>query len=140
VVFDSVSPRMSRDFFVNCGNAERAAQAARVLSQALADDGTPLFEVDKRGTDIFAMLVYARDIDAQAGCRVGDTRIPDLRSHVAFVALKNGEHDGIGYLIDTGKRMDPEAAPIALASIPSLVADYLLPDTRLFGIPPYRAA
>jgi len=138
--FDSVSPRMSRDFLVSCGTPERAEQAARVLSQVLADDGTQLFEVDKRGTDIFAMLVYPRDIDANAGCNIDGRRIPGLRGHVAFVALKNGEHDGAGYLIDTGKRLDPTAKPIALASIPALVVDYLLPDSRPFGTPPYRTA
>ncbi len=140
VEFDSVSPRMSRDFLVSCGTPERAEQTARALSQVVADDGAPLFEVDKRGTDIFAMLVYARDIDPAAGCRAGEKRIPNLRSQVAFVALKNGEHDGAGYLIDTGKRLDPLDKPIALASIPALVVDYLLPDFRPFGAPPYRTA
>jgi hypothetical protein len=128
VTFDGVSPRMSRDFLVTCGTAERAAVAARILEQILADDGTPLFEVDNRGSDLFVMLTYARDIPAGAGFRLGGRTFTDLRSRVAFVALKNGEHDGAGYLVDTGQKLDPRSAPIALASIPGLVTRYLLDE------------
>jgi hypothetical protein len=59
---------------------------------------------------------------------------------VAFVALKNGEHDGLGYLIDTGTRLNPNAQPIALASVPALVFDYLLKGDNPFGVPPYSEA
>jgi hypothetical protein len=126
VEFESVSPRMSRDFLVICGTPERAAAAARILEQTLADDGTPLFEVDNRGSDLFVMFTFPRDIPEGAGYRVGSRTFAGLRSRVAFVALKNGEHDGAGYLVDTGQKLDPGAAPVALASIPSLVTGYLL--------------
>ena len=39
----------------------------------------------------------------------GEARFSDLRKNVAFVAVKNGEHDGIGYFLDTGK--DPATLP-----------------------------
>ncbi len=74
---------------------------------AQADDGSPLFEVDNRGMDLFVMFVYAKDITADAACRIGDLRLPGLRTEVAFIALKNGEHHGDGYLIDTGRRAIP---------------------------------
>lgn len=138
VSFDSVSPRMSRDFLIECGSSEKAAAAERLLRQAQADDGAPLFEVDNRGNDLFVMFTYPNDITADAGFRIGDRRLTGLRSKVAFVALKNGEHDGLGYLIDTGARLDPVAKPIALASIPALVGDYLLDGQNPFGEPPYR--
>lgn len=140
VEFDSVAPRMSRDFLVSCGTAERGAAAAHRLAQVVADDGAPLFEVDNRGSDLFVEFVYSRDIDATTGCRVGEQRLSGLREQVAFVALKNGEHDGMGYLIDTGRRNDPADRPIALASIPALVTNYLLDDVGPFGAPPYRDA
>jgi hypothetical protein len=126
VEFVSVAPRMSRDFLVCCGSAEAAARAERQLLSAVADDGAPLFEVDNRGSDLFAMFVYARDIPDGAGCRIGDRRLDGLRRAVAFVALKNGEHDGLGYLVDTGKRLDPQSRPMPLADVPGLIFDYLL--------------
>jgi hypothetical protein len=129
VEFDSVTPLMSRDFLVVCGTRERAAAAARVLEQTVADDGSPLFEVDNRGTELFVMLVYPKDITAATGYRTGSRTLLNLREHVAFVALKNGEHDGVGYLVDTGKKLDPAAEPIALTSLPSLVTHYLLGES-----------
>jgi hypothetical protein len=140
VVFDTVSPRMSRDFLVACGTAERAAAAAAILVQARADDGEALFEVDNRGSDLFVMFVYPRDITNSSGFRLGERRFEGLKEKVAFVALKNGEHDGVGYLVDTGRRNDPQERPIALASIPALVANYLLRDASPFGAPPYKDA
>jgi hypothetical protein len=131
--FDAVSPRMSRDFLVNCGSPERALAAAALLQQARAEDGLPLFEVDNRGTDLFVMLVYPREIKAGQGFSVGGRTFGNLRDAVAFVALKNGEHDGVGYLVDTGRKQDPAAKPIALASIPDLVTDYLLNEP--FAVP-----
>jgi len=140
VEFDTVAPRMSRDFLVSCRSAEQARSAEQQLLAARADDGAPLFEVDNRGTDLFVMFVYARDIAAEAGFRIGDQRLLGLRADVAFVALKNGEHHGLGYLIDTGRRSDPDAKPIALASIPALVFDSLLNGHNPFGTPPYKNA
>jgi hypothetical protein len=126
VEFASVAPRMSRDFLVCCESADAAVRAELQLRAAVADDGAPLFEVDNRGNDLFVMFVYARDIAESAGCRIGDRRLDGLRSEVAFVALKNGEHDGVGYFVDTGRRLDPLARPIPLASVPEHIFDYLL--------------
>jgi Type I phosphodiesterase / nucleotide pyrophosphatase len=140
IEFESVAPRMSRDFLVSCGSAEKALRAEKILREAHADDGAPLFEVDNRGEDLFVMFTYPNDIAEKAGFGVGDRRLEGLRSQVAFVALKNGEHDGLGYLTDTGVRLDPKAPPISLASIPALVFDYLLKGENPFGVPPYRMA
>lgn len=140
VEFDSVAPRMSRDFLVSCRTTEQSKVAEQRLLAAQADDGTPLFEVDNRGTDLFVMFVYSRDIASDAGYRLGELRLSGLRSQVAFVALKNGEHHGLGYLVDTGRRSDPEAKPIALASIPALVFDSLISGQNPFGSPPYRGS
>jgi hypothetical protein len=137
VDFENVAPRMSRDFLVDCGTVERALHAADQLSRVTADDGIPLFEIDNRGSDLFVMFTYPHDIDDKAGYRLEGRRLPGLRDQVAFVALKNGEHDGVGYLIDTGYRHDPAGQPIALASIPALVTDYFQATSAPFGTPPY---
>jgi hypothetical protein len=140
IEFTAVSPRMSRDFLVSCASAEAAVRTEKLLRAVVADDGEPLFEVDNRGSDLFVMFVYPRDIPKGAGCRLGDRRFEGLREQVAFVALKNGEHDGVGYLIDTGRRNEPGDPPIQLAGIPALVANYLLSASGPFGAPPYRDA
>lgn len=137
VRFQAVAPRMSRDFLVSCRDIEEAKAAEQRLRAAQADDGSPLFEVDNRGTDLFVMFVFDRDISAEAGCRIGELRVPGLRSEVAFVALKNGEHHGLGYLIDTGRPASPDAKPIALSSVPALVFDSLVNGHNPFGPIPY---
>jgi hypothetical protein len=124
--FIQVEPLMSRDFLVRTASVQAAEQAGRVLQSARAADGTPLFEIDNRGSDLFVMLVYPHDVAPGAGFLIGDRRFEDLRSQVAFVALKNGEHDGIGYFVDTGRRLDPKASPLPLTSIPEMVFEALL--------------
>jgi hypothetical protein len=126
VPFKSVTALMSRDFLVACNSAEQASEAQTRLMEIFAEDGTALFEVDNRGADLFVMLTYPRDIAVDAPYRVGTHEAPKLREQVAFVALKNGEHDGIGYFIDSGRRLDPTAAPIPLTTIPTLVEEAML--------------
>lgn len=122
IPFTAVEPRMSRDFLVHCGSKDDALAAQRALESAKAENGEALFEVDNRGTDLFVMFVYPRDIGPEAAFVLGERRIEGLRRRVAFVALKNGQHDGIGYLVDTGTRLDPQDPPIPLASMPDVIA------------------
>lgn len=102
----SVEPRMSRDFVVRCVDAEQAAQAEARLGLIKSDSGTPLFTVDNRGTDLFVELTYPHDVAAGATYMVGNRTHPDLRSALAFVAIKNGGHNGIGYFADSGAHLD----------------------------------
>jgi hypothetical protein len=125
VRFERVEPLMSRDFLVVCQDEAGATAAAVTLAGVLAADGMPLFEVDNRGKDLFVMLTYPHDIPADSTIRLGST-IVRFRQEVAFVAIKNGEHDGIGYFVDTSHRLNPSATPFPLTSMPSIVTDALL--------------
>lgn len=102
VPFRRVEPRMSRDFLIDCTSNESAAVAEQRLMMARARDGTQLFEVDNRGSDLFVMLVYPNDIPDSMGFAIGNERFENLRKDVAFVAIKNGQHNGIGYFADSG--------------------------------------
>jgi hypothetical protein len=102
VEFDSVEPRMSRDFALYCKDADAAQRAAATLSSAKAADGTLLFDVDNRGADLFVMLSYPNDIHDMPYFTVGNVRHERLIDDVAFVAIKNGHHNGIGYFADSG--------------------------------------
>ncbi len=71
---------------------------------------------------MFVMLTYSSDIHAGMSIKVGNESHANFRDQVAFVAIKNGEHNGIGYLIDTGADYS-ESEPIKLSSLPSRIAD-----------------
>lgn len=102
VPFVRVEPLMSRDFLVVCASTEQALEAERCLAAMVGDDGAPLFEVNNRGNDLFVMLTYPHDIESRFGFRTVDAHQAGLKDDVAFVAVKNGQHNGIGYFIDTG--------------------------------------
>ena len=118
-----VHPRMSRDFLVAAGSAENATAIQRRLAAAIGDDGVSLFDVDNRGDSLFVMLTYPRDIPISFGFSIDNRHFADLRRRVNFVAIKNGEHDGIGYLVDTAETAAETAGKrIPLAALPARVA------------------
>lgn len=102
IPFERVEPRMSRDFLVVCSDAAHAEQSAKLLESVVHEDGTPLFEIENRGRDLFVTLSYPREIRPASRFTVQDRVFDCLHENVAFVALKNGEHNGIGYFLDTG--------------------------------------
>lgn len=114
---EKVEPRMSRDFLVSFANDVARVEGVRLLSSARAGDGTPLFEVDDRGNDAFVMLTYPHDIRDDTSYTVGTRRFTDLRSDVSFVAVKNGQHDGVGYFLDTGTEASGETQHFQLSEL-----------------------
>jgi hypothetical protein len=121
VPFQSVEPRMSRDFLVSCASVEEANDAERRLLLAKAEDGTPIFTVDNRGADLFVMLSYPNDIPEGMAVIAGNNRIENLRRHAAFVAIKNGDHNGIGYFSDSGSAGSERTGSFPLAGIPDRI-------------------
>jgi hypothetical protein len=119
--FDRVEPRMSRDFVIYCSTPEQASLAEYQLRQIRSVDGTELFDVDNRGDSLFVMLTWASDITDAFEYIVGNEGNRKLREQVAFVAIKNGAHNGIGYLIDTGEGFNV-AKSVPLASLPQRIA------------------
>ncbi len=113
VRFASVEPRMSRDFLVRCDSPEAALTAERRLSEIVADDEELLFDVDNRGDSLFVVYRYPHDIGGSLGYTNGEQRFENLRAQSDFVAIKNGDHDGIGYVIDTS-----ETAGLGSVSMP----------------------
>jgi hypothetical protein len=108
-----VDPLMSRDFVLHFADSGAAASAAVRLEAARAA-GAPVFEVDNRGENLFVTFVYPHDIPEDLEIKIGNESIRDIRQAVAFVAIKNGEHDGDGYLLDTGRERDPPAQTFPL--------------------------
>lgn len=134
VPFTRVEPRMSRDFLIACADKQMAARAAERLERAQALDGTPLFEVDNRGSDLFVMLTYPQEITPDFRFRIEQREFAGLRDQVAFVALKNGEHDGIGYFLDTGCSRQKLPAEFPLKQMPERIMNALgLPGAAAAG-------
>jgi hypothetical protein len=126
VPFVRVEPRMSRDFLVVCRDTEQAVQAQAKLAGAIAKkDGLPLFQVDNRGVDLFVTLTYPREISPGFEITVGQETFSGLDQDVVFVALKNGQHNGTGYFLDTGADFRAHNDPFELREMPRIVAEAL---------------
>jgi hypothetical protein len=123
--FETVEPRMSRDFVVRCATAEAAAKSEDVLLSVKDRNGVGLFEVDNRGSDLFVTLGWPHDIDSDFRCWIGDVEYSGLKDDVAFVAIKNGQHNGVGYFIDTGAKAAGEANRFPLSDVPRRICDSL---------------
>lgn len=102
IVPASLQPLMSRDFIVKFESEVEAKAAAERLAGVRSLDGTTLFEVENRGLDLFVMLTWPQDIPADFQYVAQNQPPAALRNEVDFVAIKNGRHNGIGYLVDTG--------------------------------------
>jgi hypothetical protein len=113
IAFESIEPLMSRDFLVKFRDPADARRAEEILRAArLANDSTPIFEADNRGDSVFFTLVYPRQLQAGAMLDINGKRL-DLHDATAFVALKNGHHNSVGYLIDTGAARQSRQIPLA---------------------------
>jgi hypothetical protein len=123
--FESVEPRMSRDFVIRCANVEDAAHASCRLAAATMD-GESLFEVDNRGTDLFVMLIYSHDITRDHNFTIENERFMGLRDDVAFVAIKNGQHNGIGYFSDSGHAASASIERFRLKDLPNRIEQALM--------------
>lgn len=109
----NVTPRMSRDFLIEFSQISDALDAEKVLIsfRALSDD-LIMFTVDNRGKSLFVELTYPNNIVDGFGIK-GHKLINNFEKYVAFVAIKNGEHDGIGYYLDTAENNLPNKFPLA---------------------------
>lgn len=111
-----VTPRMSRDFLVEFNNEEDTLKAQDVLESYKSQDGTTIFTIDNRKTSLFVELTYPNDIDDDFSI-FGKETINNFKSYIAFVAIKNGEHHGTGYYIDTNVVNDNKVDAVPLKEI-----------------------
>lgn len=103
----TVHPRMTRDFTIEFGSIEAARYGAKQLAEIICEiDGKPIFgEIDNRGLSLFVTLTYGEKIENELIVKRGNKRI-DLKQHVVFVAIKNGMHDGKGFVYYKGRVAD----------------------------------
>ena len=103
----AVHPRMTRDFTIEFDSIEAARYGAKQLAEIICEtDGKPIFgEIDNRGLSLFVTLTYGEKIENELIVKRGNKRI-DLKQHVVFVAIKNGMHDGKGFVYYKGRVAD----------------------------------
>jgi hypothetical protein len=122
VPFARVEARMSRDFVIFNSDAEQAREAEARLNDVASADGTKLFAVDNRGDSLFVEFVWPHDISDDFQYRAGNVSYDRLKEDVTFISMKNGEHDGTGFVIDTAKSVEDGAERFALAELPARIA------------------
>lgn len=96
--FTAVFPRMTRDFLVEFNGPDDAIFAENILkSIQVLSDGKQLFsEIDNRGNSLFVTLTYPHEITEDTRFSA-DGKEFYLLPEVAFVAIKNGMHQGKGF-------------------------------------------
>ena len=130
--FTEILPRMSRDFLVKFKNEKDALDAENLLNSFYASkDGNKIFEVDNRGTSLFVELVYPNDIEDNDSIysKESNLNLENFKSYLAFVAIKNGEHNGIGYVTSNFDLKQKEK--IKLTSLKSILKNIALSEIQL---------
>ena len=99
--FTEILPRMSRDFLIKFNDKNDSLRAEKLLNSYYASkDDVKVFNIDNRGTSLFVELVYPNDINETDSIYSKETtlKLENFKSYLAFVAIKNGEHNGLGYI------------------------------------------
>ena len=101
VEFESVVPRMTRDFLIKFDSLQSAEIAeAKLASLTVANDKKIFGEIENRGKELFVVLDFSEEIDSKTEIEVDGERHLLLPS-VVFVAVKNGQHNGKGFAFFT---------------------------------------
>lgn len=110
----SVIPRMSRDFLIQTSSDDHATQIEEHLNQFVdSSENKPVFNVDNRGDSLFVEIIFGRDLDSEIYfIGPNEIKVKELKSKLAFVAIKNGKHHGLGYIFSNQALDLPEKVPL----------------------------
>ncbi|RPF73844.1 MAG: hypothetical protein CBE49_003555 [Rickettsiales bacterium TMED289] len=127
----SVIPRMSRDFLISSSSIDHAVQIESHLNK-FTDSirNKKVFNIDNRGDSLFVEVIY--DDDLQEGMSFDgpeNISINKLESKLSFVAIKNGKHNGRGYLFSNMSLDLPRE--IELKEIYNFILDKALIDAEI---------
>lgn len=123
-----VLPRMSRDFLIEVYSREHALSIEEHLNQ-FTDSvrKKPVFNIDNRGESLFVEVIYDKDIvDGMSFVGPNGISINELQSKLAFVAIKNGKHNGIGYIFSDTPLNLPKK--IKLTEVYKLIKEITMAD------------
>ena len=102
--YETISPRMTRDFEVVFSTCQEAEQAELLLKNLhLLNEDQPVFgEVENRGLSLFVTLTFWNEITANSLLQGGKLGPIKLSKYVVFVAIKNGMHAPHGFACGVG--------------------------------------
>ncbi len=102
IKFSAVHPRMSRDFLIEFDErADAIAARQKLAGVRVLDCDMPLFgEIEDRGTSLFVTMTYPNEIRKTTKFASGGV-VDFLLPKVAFVAIKNGMHQEVGFAFFT---------------------------------------
>ena len=124
----TVIPRMSRDFLIYSSSKDHAIQIESHLNK-FTDSirNKPVFNVDNRGESLFVEVIYDDDIHEGMSFNGPESiSLIYLQSKLAFVAIKNGKHNGLGYVFSNMPLDFPKE--IKLKEIYDLIKNRALAD------------
>jgi hypothetical protein len=104
IKFNSVHPRMTRDFLVTFNSNLDTLHAEKLLNQIkIIKSKYKLFgAIENRGLSLFVTLTYPEEITLETHFLLNGNKF-NLFSEVTFVAIKNGMHQGKGFAFFTKK-------------------------------------
>lgn len=98
VKYKKIIPRMTRDFLVEYVNQNEALNAEIQLKQIRSKkDNKEFFTIDNRGSSLFITLSYDHPIDQNHILKLHNRKEINVYPLLTFVAIKNGEHNEVGY-------------------------------------------
>ena len=126
-----VIPRMSRDFLIEVADDIHALEIENHLNQFTDSVRCkPVFNIDNRGTSLFVEVVYDDDlVEGMSFDGPEGISMRSLKSKLAFVAIKNGKHDGIGYVFSNMQMDLPQE--IKLTEVYDFIKRNALADARV---------
>lgn len=122
---DQVLPRMSRDFLIEFNSEKNALKGEQILNSFVMDkDQLKVFNVDNRGKSLFIELIYS--LEVTEGDSISSTTttlvIKNFKKLISFVAIKNGEHNGVGYFVYDPKKINtPIPSTIQLKEVRGII-------------------
>ena len=127
----NVIPRMSRDFLIEVTDDKLALVIENHLNQ-FKDSvrSKPVFSVDNRGTSLFVEVIYDDDlVEGMSFEGPNGISLTSLKTKLAFVAIKNGKHDGLGYVFSNMPMELPQE--IKLTEVYNFIKRNALADARV---------
>ena len=125
VKFRHVKTLMTRDFLLEFDSLDDLACAEQLLSEVRSESGVSMFgEIDNRGGNLFVSLTFADDIQDDFTLYLNGEEFNNFRADISFVALKNGQHHGTGYYLDSWKKSTLSKQEIPLKDLFKVVTSH----------------
>lgn len=122
--FSSIETRMSRDFTVICNSEDQAIKFSNKISKITDVNGVLIFgKAERNKNRIYITMTYEGLISDNFVLYIDGSVFKNFSEKVSFVAIKNGYHNGNGYIIDSGER---STGPIQISSIFNRVLKHFL--------------